>query len=175
MMWAFSSSYSSYPLSPLSRLVEDTGADLLTGSVSDMVDCVGLQSNDSPRSEEGMVARRLLGRTPLVSSPVQSLLLSTTSITGTLDLSSATTPLCLVILSCPVPALVHNINHWNIRPELCHHPTLLGNLVSSFSPQVSSMVETSITHITSIPVRLPCQVDTLYLTLPTPHHCTILG
>ena len=44
----------------------DTGADLVPPASTVLS---GLQSRDSPSSEEGMVASRLLGRTPFVSSP----------------------------------------------------------------------------------------------------------
>ena len=54
------------PRPALPRLVADTGADLVMPASTVLS---GLQSRDSPSSEEGMVARRLLGRTPLVSSP----------------------------------------------------------------------------------------------------------
>ena len=74
IIWALSSPYSSYPQSPLSRLVADTGADLLACPGSEHV-LFGLQSKDSPKSDDGIVARRLLDRTPLVSRPDQSFFL----------------------------------------------------------------------------------------------------
>ena len=51
----------------LPTLLADTGADLEPPPASTIL--CGRQSRDSPSSEEGMVARRLLGRTPFVSSP----------------------------------------------------------------------------------------------------------